>query len=63
MTDRRPEPRLATDSLVRVLARFVEALERRYPGGPAELGNQGLAIGTDRGNMPAMPDRDRPPAA
>ena len=27
----------ASDLLVRALARYVEALDRRYPGGPGEL--------------------------
>ena len=51
------------DPLVAALARYVEALDRRYPGGPAELEQPRLAIRPDRANMPAMPDTDRPPAA
>ena len=31
-----------TDPLVRALARYVEALERRYPDGPAQLHRERL---------------------
>jgi hypothetical protein len=31
-----------SDPLVRALARYVEALHRRYPGGPDELRREGL---------------------
>jgi hypothetical protein len=55
--------RASQDRFVVALARYVEALDRRYRGGPAELSARGLAIGADRANMPAMPDRRRPPAA
>jgi hypothetical protein len=50
----------ASDPLVLALARYVEALHRRYPGGPAELRRAGLAF---RANMPAVFDATRPPAA
>jgi hypothetical protein len=45
------------------LARYIEALEGNYPGGPEELRRERLAIRRDRANMPAMPDRRQPPAA
>lgn len=37
----RPQPS-PTDLLVRALARYVEALHRRYPGGPDQLRREGL---------------------
>jgi hypothetical protein len=40
------------DPLIVALARYVEALDARYPGGPAELP---CALPRDRANMPAMP--------
>jgi hypothetical protein len=55
-TRRPPEP----DRLVVALARYVEALERRYPGGPAQLRAELDA----RANVSVMPStRDRKPAA
>jgi hypothetical protein len=51
---------VGSDPLVAALARYVEALERRYPDGPEQLR---LASPAGRANMPTMSDRKRPPAA
>ena len=47
---RRPVER---DPLVAALARYVEALHRRYPDGPDQLRNR-LASGPDSANVIAM---------
>jgi hypothetical protein len=52
-----------TDPLVAALARLVEALDERYPDGPPELIEPGLAITADMPNMPIVSDPERPPAA
>ena len=50
----------SSDRFVAALARYVEALERRYPGGPAQL----RAELDCRANVVVMPTkRDREPAA
>jgi hypothetical protein len=49
-----------SDLLADALARFVEALHRRYPDGPGALAAKGLAR---RANMPVVTDRKEPPAA
>jgi hypothetical protein len=49
------ETRGATpDLLALALARYVEALDRRYPGGPDEMRRKALA---SRANIVAMPNR------
>jgi hypothetical protein len=48
---RRPVER---DPLVAALARYVEALHRRYPGGPEQLRGERLAMGPDSANVVAM---------
>jgi len=48
---RRPVER---DPLVAALARYVEALHRRYPGGPDEMRRERLAAGPDSANVIAM---------
>lgn len=53
-------PSGAADPFISALARFVEALDRRYPEGPVALRDEGLAR---RGNMPVVIDPKRPPAA
>jgi hypothetical protein len=53
-------PSSTNDPLTSALARFVEALHRRYPEGPGVLQDEGLAR---RGNMPVVIDPKRPPAA
>lgn len=42
MSPQRVPPRPQPDPLIRALARYVEALDRRYPGGPHELRRAGL---------------------
>jgi hypothetical protein len=49
-----------TDPLVRALARYVEALHRRYPDGPDHLRREGL---DGRANITEMSDRRKDPAA
>jgi hypothetical protein len=44
-----------TDPLLLALARYVQALHARYPGGPSEMHRAGLAGGA---NMPTMADGD-----
>lgn len=46
------------DPLLLALARFVQALDRRYPGGPEQMRREGLAAGA---NMPTVTPDD--PAA
>ena len=53
----------APDPLVGALARLVEALEDRYPDGPAELTEPDLAMTADMTNMPIVSDPERSPAA
>lgn len=47
-------PTLERDPLVAALARYVEALDRRYPDGPDELRRERLAIAPDSANVIAM---------
>ena len=42
---------LPRDPLVAALARYVEARDRRYPDGPAQMRREAL---DSRGNMPRM---------
>jgi hypothetical protein len=42
------------DPLVAALARIVEALDRRYPGGPDQLRRERLAVAPDSANVIAM---------
>ena len=48
---RRPVER---DPLVAALARYVEALDRRYPDGPDQMRQERLAVGPDSANVIAM---------
>lgn len=48
---RRPVER---DPLVAALARYVEALHRRYPEGPKQLRRERLAVAPDSANVVAM---------
>ena len=43
-----------SDSLVHALARYVEALHRRYPDGPEQMRREGL---DGRANITGMSDR------
>jgi hypothetical protein len=42
------------DPLVAALARYVEALNRRYPDGPDQMRRERLAAGPDSANVIAM---------
>jgi hypothetical protein len=48
---RRPVER---DPLVAALARYVEALHRRYPDGPDQVRRERLAVAPDSANVIAM---------
>jgi hypothetical protein len=52
-----------SDPLIKALARFVEALDQAYPGGPVDLPDSGLAIDGHEANMPTVLDDDGPTAA
>ena len=53
-------PRPTPDLLVRALARYVEALDRRYPGGPDDLRRAGLDA---RAKVSRMAKIQKDPAA
>jgi len=53
-------PRNESDPLVRALARYVEALHRRYPSGPDELRREGLDA---RAKVSEMARIEKDPAA
>ena len=55
---RRPVER---DPLVAALARYVEALHRRYPDGPEQMRRERLAVAPDRANVSAMGRQRRTP--
>ena len=57
---RRP---LERDPLVAALARFIEALDRRYPNGPDQMRNERLAAAPDSANVVAMNAKREPGAA
>jgi hypothetical protein len=57
---RRPVER---DPLVAALARFVEALDRRYPDGPDQMRDERLAVAPDSANVVAMNAKREPGAA
>ena len=42
------------DPLVAALARYVEALHRRYPEGPEQMRRERLAVGPDSANVVVM---------
>jgi hypothetical protein len=48
---RRPGER---DPLVAALARYVEALDRRYPGGAGQMRRERLAVAPDSANVVVM---------
>ena len=48
------------DPLIAALARYVEALHRRYPGGPEQMRREGL---DGRAMITRMSDRRKGPAA
>ena len=47
-------PQLELDPLLAALARYVEALHRRYPDGPDEMRQERLAAARNRANVSAM---------
>jgi hypothetical protein len=51
------------DPLVAALARYVEALDRRYPDGPDQMRDERLAVGPDSANVVAMNAKREPGAA
>jgi hypothetical protein len=51
---------VARDPLVAALARYVEALQRRYPDGPDQMRREGL---DGRANITAMSGRPKGTAA
>jgi hypothetical protein len=54
-----PRQQAGRDPLVLALARYVEALDRRYPDGPAQMRREALA---SRANIVAMPPAEGPRA-
>ncbi len=54
---RRPVER---DPLVAALARYVEALDRRYPDGPDQMRAERLAVAPDSANVVAMSAKSEP---
>ncbi len=54
------QPAVERDPLVAALARYVEALHRRYPEGPDELRREGLDA---RANVSEMVTVEKDPAA
>ena len=57
---RRPVER---DPLVAALARYVDALDRRYPNGPGQMRHERLAVAPDSANVVAMNAKREPGAA
>jgi hypothetical protein len=53
----------SSNPLVRALTAFVHALDQRYPGGPDELPDAGLAIDAVEANMRTVFDDEGSPAA
>lgn len=49
----RPAP-VRTDPLVAALARYLEALDRRYPDGPDQMRRERLAAAANRANVVPM---------
>ena len=48
------QPHVERDPLVAALARYVEALHRRYPEGPNEMRQEHLAAAPNSANVVAM---------
>ena len=48
------QPRVERDPLVAALARYVEALHRRYPDGPEQLRRERLPAAPNSANVVAM---------
>ena len=49
-----PQPPMERDPLVAALARYVEALDQRYPEGPEQLRRERLAVAPDSAKVVAM---------
>jgi hypothetical protein len=56
-------PSVERDPLVAALARYVEALHRRYPEGPEQLPRERLAVAPNSAKVSAMVMLDKDPAA
>ena len=54
------QPSIERDPFIAALARYVEALHRRYPDGPEQMRREGL---DGRANITEMSNRPRMPAA
>jgi len=48
------QPTVERDPLVAALARYVEALHRRYPEGPEQMRRERLAAARNRANVVVM---------
>jgi hypothetical protein len=51
---REPQPLVERDPLVAALARYVDALHRRYPDGPNQMRRERLAVAPDSAKVSAM---------
>jgi hypothetical protein len=51
---RQAQPPAERDPLIAALARYVEALHRRYPGGPDQMRGEHLAVVPDSAKVVAM---------
>jgi len=58
--ERQCVPDRECEPLLLALARYVQALDERYPGGPEQMRSEGLAV---RANMPTVTPRDDGPTA
>jgi hypothetical protein len=57
-----PGQGLPSDPIVQALARFIAALDDRYPDGPGALPSSRLASAADTRNMRSVSDPERRPA-
>jgi hypothetical protein len=57
------QPSVERDPLVAALARYVEALHRRYPDGPNQMRRERLAVAPDSAKVSAMVTFEKDPAA
>jgi len=56
-------PTVERDPLVAALARYVDALHRRYPEGPDQMRRERLAVAPNSANVVAMEAKREPGAA
>ena len=54
---------IGSDPLVAALARYVEALHRRYPDGPEQMPREGLDSRARRANITRLPNPKEDSAA